>query len=58
MMICSGRPTFMKSMNVYWPAGRTRALGGVENGDAKHIEAATGTANRNGRGLTPIPMAH
>lgn len=48
----------MKSMKVYCPAGITRALGGVENGEAKHIEAATVTANRNGSGLTPIPMAH
>ena len=29
----------------------TRAFGGVENGDAKHIDAATVTANRNGTGL-------
>ena len=55
---CSGSPTLTKSINEYCPAGITRALGGVENGDAKHIEAATVTANRNGSGLTPIPMAH
>ena len=36
----------------------TRALGGVENGEAKHIEAPTVTAKRNGTGLTPMPMAH
>ena len=58
MMIWSGRPTLMKSRKVYCPAGMTRALGGVENGDAKHIDAATVTAKRNGTGLTPIPMAH
>ena len=58
MMIWSGSPTLMKSMKVYCPAGITRALGGVENGDAKHKDAATVTANRNGSGLTPIPMAH
>ena len=48
----------MKSMKVYWPAGNTKALGGVEKGDAKHIDAATVTANRKGMGLTPIPTAH
>ena len=53
MIICSGSPTFMKSMNVYCPAGMTRAFGGVENGDAKHMLAPTVTANRNGTGLTP-----
>lgn len=36
----------------------TRAFGGVEKGDAKHIEAATVTAKRNGIGLTPTPKAH
>ena len=36
----------------------TSAFGGVEKGEAKHIDAATVTAKRNGRGLTPIPMAH
>ena len=41
-------------MNVYCPAGITSALGGVENGDAKHMLAATVTANKNGTGLTPI----
>ena len=40
-------------MKVYWPAGITKALGGVENGDAKHMLAATVTAKRNGTGLTP-----
>ena len=45
-------------MNVYWPADITRALGGVENGEAKHMLAATVTANMNGTGLTPICMAH
>ena len=45
-------------MKVYCPAGITKALGGVEKGDAKHIDAPTVTANRNGIGLTPIPMAH
>ena len=58
MRIWRGRPTLMKSMNVYWPAGNTRALGGVEKGDAKHIDAATVTAKRKGVGLTPIPTAH
>ena len=48
----------MKSMKVYWPAGSTNALGGVEKGEAKHIDAATVTANKKGTGLTPIPMAH
>ena len=36
----------------------TSAFGGVEKGEAKHIDAATVTAKRNGTGLTPIPMAH
>jgi hypothetical protein len=45
-------------MKVYCPADITRALGGVENGDAKHILAATVTANMNGTGLTPICIAH
>jgi hypothetical protein len=36
----------------------TRAFGGVENGEAKHIEAPTVTAKRKGIGLTPIPTAH
>ena len=40
-------------MKEYWPAGITRALGGVEKGDAKHILAATVTAKRYGTGLTP-----
>ena len=44
-------------MNEYWPAGMTRALGGVENGEAKHMLAATVTAKRKGVGLTPMPMA-
>ena len=30
-------------MNVYWPAGITRALGGVEKGEVKHMLAATAT---------------
>lgn len=58
MRICSGRPTLTKSMKLYCPAGITRALGGVEKGEAKHIEAATVTANRKGMGLTPMPIAH
>ena len=45
-------------MNVYCPADITKALGGVENGEAKHMLAATVTANMNGTGLTPICMAH
>jgi hypothetical protein len=48
----------MKSMKVYCPAGNTKALGGVEKGEAKHIDAATVTAKRKGMGLTPIPIAH
>ena len=44
-------------MNVYCPAGMTKALGGVEKGEAKHMLAATVTANRNGTGLTPICCA-
>lgn len=39
---------------MYCPADITRALGGVENGEAKHMLAATVTANMNGTGLTPI----
>ena len=58
MMIWSGRPTLMKSMKVYCPAGITKALGGVEKGEAKHIEAATVTAKRKGIGLIPMPIAH
>jgi hypothetical protein len=45
-------------MNVYCPADITKAFGGVENGDAKHILAATVTANMKGTGLTPICKAH
>ena len=45
-------------MNVYCPADITKALGGVENGDAKHMLAATVTANMYGTGLTPICIAH
>ena len=56
-MICSGKPTFTYSMNVYCPAFMTRALGGVENGDAKHMLAATATAKSIGTGLTPALMA-
>ena len=48
----------MKSIKVYWPAGNTRALGGVEKGEAKHMLAATDTANRKAMGLTPMPTAH
>ena len=44
-------------MNVYWPAGMTNVFGGVENGEAKHMLAATVTANMNGTGLTPICTA-
>ena len=40
-------------MNEYCPAGITSALGGVENGEAKHMLEATVTAKRNGTGLTP-----
>ena len=58
MSTCNGKPTLTKSMKVYCPAGSTRALGGVEKGEAKHMEAATVTANRKGSGLTPMPMAH
>lgn len=35
----------------------TNALGGVENGDAKHMLAPTATANNNGYGLIPIVTA-
>ena len=35
-------------MKVYCPAGMTSALGGVENGEAKHMLAPTVTAKRNG----------
>ena len=45
-------------MKVYCPAFITKAFGGVEKGDAKHMLAATVTANMNGTGLTPIPTAH
>lgn len=44
-------------MNVYCPAGITRAFGGVENGEAKHSDAPRVTANRNGNGLTPYDRA-
>ena len=44
-------------MKVYCPAGITRALGGVEKGDAKHMLAPSVTANRNGVGFTPTCMA-
>lgn len=57
MMICKGRPTLMYSMNVYCPAFMTRALGGVENGEAKHMLAATATAKSMGTGLTPAARA-
>lgn len=56
-MICNGSPILIKSINVYRPAFMTKALGGVEKGEAKHILAATATANINGYGLTPIPIA-
>ena len=42
---------------MYLPADITNAFGGVENGLAKHMLAATVTANRNGYGLTPIESA-
>lgn len=45
-------------MKVYCPADITKALGGVENGEAKHMLAATVTANINGTGLTPVCNAH
>lgn len=45
-------------MKVYCPADITKALGGVENGEAKHMLAATVTANINGTGLTPVCSAH
>ena len=35
----------------------TRALGGVENGEAKHMLAPRVTAKRNGSGLAPAPRA-
>lgn len=44
-------------MNVYWPAGITSALGGVENGEAKQRLAPKVTANRNGNGFTPNATA-
>ena len=44
-------------MKVYCPAGITRAFGGVEKGEAKHMLAPTVTANRKGVGLAPIPIA-
>ena len=44
-------------MKVYCPAGITRALGGVENGEAKHMLAPTVTAKRSGTGLIPICAA-
>ena len=40
-------------MKLYCPADSTSALGGVEKGEAKHMLAATVTANMNGTGLTP-----
>lgn len=40
-------------MNWYCPAFITNALGGVENGDAKHMLAPSVTAKRNAYGLTP-----
>ena len=44
-------------MNEYLPADNTKALGGVANGLAKHILAATQVANKNGYGLTPRSIA-
>lgn len=44
-------------MKLYDAAGITRAFGGVENGDAKHMLAANVTAIRNGNGLTPTAVA-
>ena len=35
----------------------TRAFGGVENGEAKHMLAPTATAKRRGTGLMPICAA-
>ena len=35
----------------------TSALGGVENGEAKHMLDATETANKKAVGLTPSPRA-
>ena len=35
-------------MNVYFPTGITRALGGVEKGDAKHMLVPTETASSSG----------
>ena len=43
MSICKGSPT--------------KALGGVENGEAKHILAPTDTAMSSGKGLMPILVA-
>ena len=44
-------------MNVYRPACITSALGGVENGEAKHMLAPRATAKRNGYGLSPTSVA-
>ena len=44
-------------MKVYLPAGITKALGGVEKGDAKHMLAAILTANKKGVGDIPICVA-
>ena len=44
-------------MKLYPPACITRALGGVENGDAKHMLAPSVTAKSMGYGLTPIATA-
>ena len=57
IITCNGSPTLMKSMKEYCPGCMTIALGGVENGEAKHMLAATVTANRNGTGLSPIASA-
>jgi hypothetical protein len=44
-------------MKLYLPADITIALGGVENGLARHILAATATPIRKGYGLTFIENA-
>ena len=44
-------------MKLYFPADITIALGGVENGLAKHILTATATPIRKGYGLTFIDKA-
>ena len=46
-------PVSYTHLDVY----KRQALGGVANGEAKHILAPTATANKKGTGLTPICMA-